>query len=84
MPKATTRVSPRDARSNAPPIASLTLEEATAALAALVHGRSNVPPLAELRAMVAARSEKKPPLPRRLHVPHAFLVLAVIVDGGQL
>lgn len=82
MPKATTRVSPRDARSNAPPIATLTLEEATAALAALVHGRSNVPPLAELRAMVAARSEKKPSLPRRS--PPAFFVLAVVVDGGQL
>ena len=78
MPKATSHVTPARKRRN-PAIKSLTIEEATAALSALVNGRPDVPPLAELRAMVANRH--KPPARRS---PAAFLVLAVVVDGGML
>ena len=74
MPKASRRLPPRDVRSNKPSIASLTLEEASAALMVLANGRTDFPSRAELRAIVAGRTSR-PPLQR------AFFALAVIVEG---
>jgi len=44
----------------------LTLEEASAALSAMAAGRRTIPPLAELRAMVASRRPKLTPATAKL------------------
>jgi hypothetical protein len=47
------------ASSDSPPLSnSLTLEEASVALSAMAAGRRSIPPVAELRAMVAWRRPK--------------------------
>lgn len=46
--------------------AHLTLEEASAALSAMVAGRRSLPPIAELRAKVAQRSPQVPPATAKL------------------
>jgi len=44
----------------------LTLEEASAALSAMAAGRGSMPPVAELRAMVAERRHRLPPATAKL------------------
>ena len=44
----------------------LTLEEASVALSAMAAGRGSIPPIAELRAMVASRRPKLTPATERL------------------
>jgi hypothetical protein len=44
----------------------LTLEEAAAALSAMAAGRRNIPPVAELRAMVAERKRRLTPSAEKL------------------
>jgi hypothetical protein len=44
----------------------LTLEEASAALSAMAAGRRSIPPVAELRAMVAERKRKLTPATEKL------------------
>ena len=54
--------------------AHLTLEEASVALIAMTAGRRCVPPVAELRAMVAARKPKLTPATEKLiaEIEHAI------------
>jgi hypothetical protein len=53
--------------SDSPPLSnSLTLEEASVALSAMAAGRPSIPPVAELRAMVALRRPKLTPATLKL------------------
>ena len=61
------RLSQRVTRQHRSVIAEhLTLEEASVALSAMAAGRSSIPPLAELRAMVASRRPKLTPATAKL------------------
>jgi hypothetical protein len=53
MPEVTRSLSPRETTYNAAPTASLTVDEASNALAALINGRPRSPSLAEIRDVVA-------------------------------
>jgi hypothetical protein len=74
------RLSPKARR---PAIASLTIEEASAALCALVNGRPDIPPLAELRAMVECRRGPQTSLSGGSQAIPPILMVAflAVVDG---